>query len=510
MPIMKKHITFCLVLMLCFQVSYGAVAQAASAMPALLISEVQTEGEDAAGLSDGRVEFIELYNPGPSSLEVNGWKVEYLSAGHDGTGAATRTLATLEGTITSKGYVLLGDASIPDADLYFPATTNASGYIARSGGHVRIVDAAGLTIDLLTWGTGRAIESWPRVAEIPAGASVQRNVEGTLSGVKLLAFAAPTTEVTPYGGGLRLPPKPAEPTCSGVVLTEILPNPSGTDSGREFVEVHNPTTESVVLQACGLRLGNQSAAIKLPAIALKPGEYRALYEEETTLTLPNASAQVIWLITSESEQGILYPDALADDEAWALINDQWQVTHLPSPGVANTATPASSSPERTSTDETPAACPAGKERNPDTGRCRAVVEAERLAPCKAGQERSAETNRCRAQASLESPSPCKAGQERNPETNRCRAVLAAKTSPKACAEGYVRNPDTNRCRKVVGTQQPLAAVQDVRTVSRGSVLGWGLVGLFVCGALGYAVYEWRADIANYIHARRQRSRRSKS
>ena len=51
--------------------------------------------------------------------------------------------------------------------------------------------------------------------------------------------------------------------------------------------------------------------------------------------------------------------------------------------------------------------------------------------------------------------PCKPGQARNPETGRCKKVVEPTKNAKAikdkkpCKPGQVRNPETGRCKKVV-------------------------------------------------------------
>ncbi len=126
-----------------------------------------------------------------------------------------------------------------------------------------------------------------------------------------------------------------------------------------------------------------------------------------------------------------------------------------------------------------------------------------LTPCKADQERNPETNRCRSVlASSTSLVPCKEGQERNPDTNRCRAVSSSSLVP--CAVGQERNPDTNRCRKVEGTVAS-AATAKVQDVSAGEIVKnprWWLAGTAMFLALGYALYEWRHDLKNFLIKRK--------
>ena len=103
-------------------------------------------------------------------------------------------------------------------------------------------------------------------------------------------------------------------------------------------------------------------------------------------------------------------------------------------------------------------------------------------------------------ASADDLTPCKAGQERNPETNRCRNVAESAVLG-ACAEGQERNPETNRCRKSTsgaGAGTQLAAVKDVPSESIAQNFRWWVVAAAIFAALGYAVFEWRAELAAIV------------
>jgi len=493
-------------------VGHAAADQTGSVVqPALMISELQTDGLHD-GVVDGKQEFIELYNPGNTALDVNDWQVQYLSASNDGSSAPTRVLATLEGLVGSHGHVLLSAANyLPDADIVFADSTSNSGWLAKTGGHVRIIDSEGAIVDLLTWGSGVMIGAWWKAPEIPAGNSVQRILPEDSHYTTGLTFSVPTVVVTPEGGGLRLPVQDPTPICTGIVLSEILPNPAGSDSGNEFIEIHNASDVAVDLAGCSLRLGADGAVFPLPDESLAADAYLAFSDTITGITLPNATAQTVWLLTSTNEEGVLYPNALADNQSWARINGVWQITLRPTPNTLNaadlpaTTTEASSSAVDASA--TLESCPAGKERNPDTNRCRSVVAVASVpAPCPDAQERNPITNRCKAISSpaANAPVACKVDQERNPQTNRCKAIAGATTEPKPCAVGQIRNPDTGRCKKDTPTATPLSKIQDVKTVAHPFSLQWWLVAAGLVVALGYGIYEWRYDIENYLYVHRLR------
>ncbi len=72
-----------------------------------------------------------------------------------------------------------------------------------------------------------------------------------------------------------------------------------------------------------------------------------------------------------------------------------------------------------------------------------------LAPCAANQYRNPLTNRCKLLPEYSSQlTPCKDGQYRSEETNRCRNIVSDIADLMPCAEGQERNPATNRCRNI--------------------------------------------------------------
>lgn len=513
----KRLFKYCVlplaVLMIAFYSGSSVLAQSSQleTLPKLVLSELQTGGV-SAGVEDGKQEFIELYNPATTSLDVTDWRIEYLSANHNGVGAPTRTVVLMEGEISAGGYALFSyESFMPDADGYFGVgSTGASGLLARSGGHVRIVDADSKTVDLIGWGTGVAIGSWWRVPEIPAGSSVQRVLPGHDLYGSALGFVAASNVTTPRGGDLHLSsvPPPAAPRCVGLVLSELLPNPSGPDAGKEFIEVHNPTADPVRLKGCTLRLGEAGKVFELPDEILQPMAYRAFLDSETGLTLPNATPQTVWLLSTNQEEGVLYGAALGDDVSWARVGTTWLASLQATPSQSNVLTlppPVEAEEEKASGSVT--SCPEGKERNPATGRCRTPEGSSQPLPCKPGQTRNPETNRCRAVIAPASLTPCGPGQERSLETNRCRSTRASVAGAlQPCEEGQERNAETNRCRKIPAASS-LPKVEDVATPASAVASKLWIGGALGICALSYAIYEWRQDILRACSRFKQRMSR---
>ncbi len=113
-------------------------------------------------------------------------------------------------------------------------------------------------------------------------------------------------------------------------------------------------------------------------------------------------------------------------------------------------------------------CPPGKERHPQTKRCRNIVAEKPVEkslvtgkPCPPGKERHPQTKRCRNIVVVEKPleksvvteKPCPPGKERHPQTKRCRNIVTAKPVEKPvkkpCPPGKERNPHTKRCRNII-------------------------------------------------------------
>lgn len=281
------------------------------------------------------------------------------------------------------------------------------------------------------------------------------------------------------------PEVPQEPVCEGVVLSEVLPNPSGSDTGNEYIEIYNPTNEDINLAGCSIKVGNSEKALE---DIMGPG-YLVIYG----ITLPNAAGGQVELISANTEEVVIYPADLKDDEAWADVEGTWQITNQPTPGKANLA----SRVEVVAAEEESALepCPEGKFRNPETNRCKNIESEEGLKPCDTGQFRNPETNRCKSIASsISELKPCDEGQYRNPETNRCRKISSDGSNLKPCDEGEERSAETNRCRKVAGVSTDIPSEPEQNSSNVNLIL----VSLFVATAVFYGIYEYRDSIGNAL------------
>ncbi len=472
--------------------------------PRVLITDVKIGGIVAGELT----EYINVYNDSNVDVDLSNWKVEYAkpTAKIDDCNGIDWTKQDSSSSV--KSYILTGVvASHQSVQVEVNMNDN-------SGGSVRLIQGDKIW-DLVGWGSMPSSGVCKEVdfAPIPANTkSIQRvvdsdgyfvdtnnnhndfnpstdlNIDSNSS-----SGAGSTSENTSCNiDDCESVSQQTPNSCINLSLSEILPNPSGTDSGNEYIELYNSSASAVDLSLCSIKIGNSTKQL---AGFAPPG-----YWVYRGLVLPNADGGMVELTTSTNEDVVSYPAGLHDNEAWALIDGQWQATSQPTPGTANVLIVSPEVTKSTKATTTFESCGAGKYRNPETNRCKSIKstdDSQTLKTCESGQVRNPETNRCRKVAvMLANLKPCDAGQVRNPSTNRCKKISAT-ASLVACKDGQVRNPETNRCRKVAGSTTNASATTTPNSENNQnkSKLNYGVFAGIAILVLGYGVYEYRGDIA---------------
>lgn len=496
------------VLLPIFAVLPASATETTDIIPAVIISEIKLGGDSySQGLNQPKdpQEFITLYNQSDTEVDLQGWTLEYAKVTFDKAfcGDADWMAHSVNGSVSLSEL----SGSLKPHQVSTPIVRSLTDKVEGSLRIVNRSDALNPTVqDLVGWGINApCAENNP--TSIPAnGTSLKRFLDCDSNNPldtndNNLDFA---TDQPPSPGSLDSPyvtdcqqdtttdqSQTPQPTCEGVIISEFLPNPAGADTGNEYIELYNPTGETISLTGCSLQTSASSKTYNFSDAALQSKEYQAFYNEETGLTLSNSNGGTVWLLSPTTElQAITYPSDLDDNDSWALSGGSWYATYKLTPGASNII-------------EEFKPCPAGQQRNPATGYCRNVVTltTSTLGTCPAGKVRNPATNRCRYIASSGSTlTPCKPGQTRNPATNRCKAVATlASASLKPCAPGQERNPSTHRCRKATSANASnLPNVKDVASGSIASNPHWLLAGLAIAGATSYGIYEWRQEVLQLL------------
>lgn len=291
----------------------------------------------------------------------------------------------------------------------------------------------------------------------------------------------------------------------GLKISEVMPNASGIDSGKEYIEIYNPTPNEIDLSYYTVHIGKNAEKLYSFGDAIVAGKSYISFYDSLGFSLLNSTSRVeLHFYDGTVVDEIIPYQSPGDDISWSLIDSIWQYTDIQTPGAANQASAIETKDRDHSTSggtsELLAACPAGKYRNPLTNRCRTIEsDVAVLASCDSDEFRNPETNRCK-KVSLASVTlaPCNEGYERNPETNRCRKVISD-DELMPCEEGYVRNPATNRCKKSLSDVASKAAEAAKETSQLSQQINPYIIAAVAgLGVAGYGLYEWRSELAEAI------------
>lgn len=430
-------------------------------------------------------ELIAVYNNTDSPVDMTGWCL--VSRTHaplfcfGGSDVQSAQIAPYtRAVIVSSEYAAGHEGTAFDG--VFTVASKTSGSLVGSSGELQLLDSLGRQVDWYEW-----------KSTAPSGRGYSREMpKGGVAGMPLIYSSEHTLDTRVredvVGGpvtysDLGESPDAPEESPGGATghleITELLPNPKGSDAGNEFIELYNASDKDLDMGTYVLRItgGSSGKRYVLPSLVLRPGEYAAVFNVDLKYALPNEAGSVALLFAPDgvatlSAKPVAVVEYSDPEEAlsyaYFVEDDMWAYTTTPTPGKVNVLT------LREEGVEVEVVCASGQFRNPSTGRCKKIEVAAVQSPCKAGQYRNSETGRCRNVATTNTSAPCKAGQERNLETGRCRNVK------KMTSAGNAPAPKPE--------------------VTAGGVAwyAWVFAGLIIVAVLGYAVWEWREEIRHTL------------
>lgn len=256
---------------------------AAESAEHLLVSEVMTGGTSASD------EFIELYNPGPQALPLEGLEVIYVTATG---GTITRKASWASGapSVPAGAHVLVANGSGIFAAV---ADITYTGGLAATGGSVAIrILGASSAVDAVGWGT--AASTWMEgspAAAAAAGHAIERLPGGAAgsgqdsdqNSVDFAEIATPDPQNTlsaPIPVGTQAPsPSPTSSPTSGATVTpppgtpSSTASPSSTPDGSQIptsIPTQSPTPEptAVPLTIAAARSLPDGAAVVVEGVTL--------------------------------------------------------------------------------------------------------------------------------------------------------------------------------------------------------------------------------------------------
>jgi hypothetical protein len=131
------------------------------------------------------------------------------------------------------------------------------------------------------------------------------------------------------------PADPEPEPLPHLVLNEILPDPVGTDTAGEFIEIANLDTGDADLS--GWQIANQSGKVfNLPSEALPAGAVRQFIYAETKITLVNSGGSIRLVSPAGDTISSATYGTAPTGKSWARsASGTWDWNNIPTQGMAN-------------------------------------------------------------------------------------------------------------------------------------------------------------------------------
>src|SRR3989338_1408943 len=290
----------------------GYSAPASFHVGTIVINEIVSDQADEAN------EFVELYNHTNAVVDLDGWWLE--------DGGETRT--KIEGVMLPRAFFVVD---------------NPNGNLNNSGDLIALFDPSGKTIDQLTygnWNDGNLSDNAPAAGD---PLSLARKSDGRDTDNDYYDFAL-TGQITKGSGnkiisinqqGEKI--SEAIMISSPIILNEVFPNPKGSDTAEEFIELRNLGDSQTDL--AGWQLGDAGEKkYKLNQGVIPAGGYIAFKRALTGIALNNSGQEEVKLYnqTGALVDKIKYEGAAVEDQSYARRDDGvWKWTIKTTSGKEN-------------------------------------------------------------------------------------------------------------------------------------------------------------------------------
>ncbi len=327
-----------LIMLLVFQfLPFTAMAGNTSGV---LISQVQVAGDTAND------EFIELRNYSADSISLSGWSVQYKTSTGTFPLSAKKTLPDV--MLPAGGYFLLAHndytgSATPDLSYsgftLSGASTGATIFLSKSVNSVLAGDDPNI-IDKLAYGSSDS--NSPQVANAPmpsAGSSLLR-VSATKNNLADFTIQASSARSSSSSEIEIEEQEEVVQYSKQILITEIMPNPSGADTGNEWVEIYNANDEETNLDdwfiADSTTSITSSSVLKLNGNSIEAKSYLSIPIPEGKFSLNNTSVDSIRLFWPNKELAleVAYSAPTPENQSWCKLENEFKWCK-PTPGQLN-------------------------------------------------------------------------------------------------------------------------------------------------------------------------------
>lgn len=226
--------------MLLTSVNFPAFAEDPTPANHLIISQVYGAGGNSGAVY--KRDFVELYNPTDSAIDLTGWSIQYKSA----TGTGSFAVASLSGSVIAKGYFLVAlKAGTGGNGIDLPVTDLASDALDLSGSAGRVALVNSMTpvsgypgtgiVDYVGFGSSPNDYEGSKAPAPSSTLAIVRITEGVDTDNNGTDFK--TASPNPRSGIVAAPTKCANPVAtiaSGAVLEGVTVGFSTDTSGASI------------------------------------------------------------------------------------------------------------------------------------------------------------------------------------------------------------------------------------------------------------------------------------
>ncbi len=335
----------------------------------LIISAVQITG----GTNHTQEDFVEFYNPTNSSIDLKGFRlVKRTAAGTTDTSIVSWTASTI---VPAHHFWLwanstfTGISTVPDS-LTTATLADNNGVALRQG-----AADTGVIIDSVAWGNtsngfvssglenpganqslvrqdlfaeqgvyeikqsavrNSSDEFLPTLPVIPDPVANGPTTDQTTDPLPPITVTPPTDPVVTDTPPETTPDPTTEPTTPPITpepipnlqITELLPNPVGTDAGAEQIELYNAgdTTvnlDKLILDDIAPTDPVSSNAEVLPSIEIAPDSFAVITIPSTDFALNNTGGDIVTLLTSDGQviDSVSYQGTAPEGQSYSKFKD---------------------------------------------------------------------------------------------------------------------------------------------------------------------------------------------
>lgn len=285
---------------------------------------------------DSDEEFIELYNKGDGDVDITNWSLQ------DGAGKKFTVTTESVGATTIKGKSFL-----------VVAQSVSKLYLNNDGDSVTLFASDGTQHDSTTFPSSEEGQSWAFLnSQWQWTTSVTKGTANKLTTPEDDTKKAEEGKTTASGETSSSEKKETKETSNDIHLSELLPDPAGSDATDEWIAIENTGTASINLS--NWQLTDEEEYFTFGSVTLAPHEELVVEISESHINLNN-DGDSIFLIDPFATimEGVEYTDAV-EGASWARFETGWEWTTTPTPGEANVLTrPDEGGEEKDDADDEP-------------------------------------------------------------------------------------------------------------------------------------------------------------